>query len=213
MRQHPVDGRVACGIVAEPARPVSLEPFDVAAKLERIAVAHGFLDRDGHAAGLDLCDPFEDGDAPIGRDAGRRTADCNRAGALGMAGGEMQGDRAADGNARQRDLSRNRVVIQQRGDIVGHRVERKLAAHLLRQARAAAIVAQDLLVAANGGATSSQLSSEPPISCTSTSVFAPLPLSSWRRPAPLISAKSMRRSLRFLNTLVKSQRDVFYWRP
>jgi hypothetical protein len=56
----------------------------------------------------------------------------------------MQGDGAADGNARQRDLSRDGIVIQQRGDIVGHRVERKLAAHLLRQARAAAIVAQDL---------------------------------------------------------------------
>src|ERR1700760_4223380 len=50
-------------------------------------------------------------------------------------------------------------------------------------------------VSENRRAASSQLSSEPPISCTSTSVRSPLPLSSYRSPAPLISANSMARIL------------------
>jgi hypothetical protein len=59
-----------------------------------------------------------------------------------MAGGEMQCDRAADGNARQRDFSGNSVVIEQGRYVVGHRVDGECAAYLLRQARPAAVVSQ-----------------------------------------------------------------------
>ena len=54
----------------------------------------------------------------------------------------MQRDRAADGDARERHLSCDAERIEQACDIVGHRVDGKLAAHLLRQSGAAGVVTQ-----------------------------------------------------------------------
>ena len=54
----------------------------------------------------------------------------------------MQRGRAADGDARQRDLARDAERIEQGGDVVGHRVDVQGAAHLLRHAGAAGVVAQ-----------------------------------------------------------------------
>ena len=141
-RQHAIDGGVTRRIVAEPARPVSLEPPDVAAKLVRIAVPHRFFDGKRHALGLDLREAREHRGTAVGRDAGRGAAGHDGAGASGVTRGEMQRDRAADGNAHQRDLSCDAVAIEQGRDIVGHGIDGKLAPHLLRQARAAAIVTQ-----------------------------------------------------------------------
>ena len=125
----------------------------------------------------------------------------------------MQGDRAADGNARQRDLSSNRVMIQKCCDIVGHRVERKLAAHLLRQARAAAIVAQDL-----PGRREWRGNLVPAFERAAHLVhqhqrFRALAAELVAQAGAIDFGEIHARSLRFLNTLVKSQRDVFYWRP
>jgi hypothetical protein len=54
----------------------------------------------------------------------------------------LKRDRAANGNTRQRYLACDSVVIEQRRDIVGHRVDVKLAAYFLRHAGAAAVIAQ-----------------------------------------------------------------------
>ena len=44
----------------------------------------------------------------------------------------MKRDRAADGNTGQRDLASDPERIEQRSDIIGHRIDAKLAVHLLR---------------------------------------------------------------------------------
>jgi hypothetical protein len=54
----------------------------------------------------------------------------------------MQGDRATDGDTRQRDFARYREIIEQRCDIVGHCVEGDFAARLLRQSGATGVVTQ-----------------------------------------------------------------------
>ena len=54
----------------------------------------------------------------------------------------MQGDRAADGDARKRDLAGDAKCIEQGCDIVGHRIEGELAAHFLRHSGTAGVVAQ-----------------------------------------------------------------------
>ena len=82
------------------------------------------------------------GGAALRGDAGGRAADRNGAGALRIPGREVQGDRAADGDARQRDLAGDAEMIEQGRDVVGHRIEGKLAAHLLRQSGAAGVIAQ-----------------------------------------------------------------------
>ena len=131
-RQHSPDRRIARGIVTEPSRPVSLKAPDVAAKLRGIAIQHRIGDGECHAGGLDLCDAFKGRSAAIRRDAGSRAADHDGARALGVSGSEMKCDRTADGNTRQRHLAGDPESIEQRGDIVGHRIDAKLAAHLLR---------------------------------------------------------------------------------
>jgi hypothetical protein len=65
------------------------------------------------------------------RRSGRRAADHDGAGALRVSGGEMKGDRTTDGDTRKRDLAGDPDVIEQRIDIVGHRIEAKLTTHLL----------------------------------------------------------------------------------
>ena len=55
----------------------------------------------------------------------------------------MQGDRAADGDTCKRDLAGDPKVIEQGCDVVGHRIEGELAAHLLRHSGAAGVIAQD----------------------------------------------------------------------
>ena len=54
----------------------------------------------------------------------------------------MQGDRTADGDARQCDLAGDPKMIEQGCDVVGHRVEGEFAAHLLRHSSAAGVIAQ-----------------------------------------------------------------------
>ena len=75
-------------------------------------------------------------------DADRGAAGDDRAGAVGVAGGEMQRDRAADGDARERHLAGDAELVEQGCDIVGHGVDGKRAAHLLRQSGAAGVIAQ-----------------------------------------------------------------------
>ena len=87
-------------------------------------------------------DAFERRRAAVRLDAGRGAADHNRAGAFGISGGEMQRDRTADGDTRQRHLAGDPESVEQRGDIVGHRIDAKLAAHLLRHSRPAGVIAQ-----------------------------------------------------------------------
>ena len=79
----------------------------------------------------------------IRRDPGRWTADHDGAGTLRVLGGEMKCDRAADRHARKRHLAGDSERIEQRYDVGGHGIEAKLAAHLLRHAGPAGIVAQD----------------------------------------------------------------------
>jgi hypothetical protein len=79
----------------------------------------------------------------IRRDAGRRAADCDGACALRVSGGEMKRDCATDGDARKRYLAGDPESIEQRGDIVSHRINVKLTAHLPRHARPAGVIAQD----------------------------------------------------------------------
>ena len=55
----------------------------------------------------------------------------------------MQGNRTADRDPRQCDLAGDPELIEQGRDVVGHRIEGKLAAHLLRHSGAAGVVAQD----------------------------------------------------------------------
>ena len=141
-RQHSPDRGIARGIVAEPSRPEALEPLDVAAKLRGIAVQHGILDGERHAGGLDPCEALQCRRAALRCDASGRTADCNGAGALLVPGRELQGDRTADGDPRQRDLARDPKLIEQGRDVIGHRIEGEFAAHLLRQSGAAGIIAQ-----------------------------------------------------------------------
>ena len=116
---------------------------DVAAKLRGIAVQHRILDRERHAGGFDPREALQRGRAALRCDAGRRAADRNGAGALRISGREMQGDRTADGDPRKRDLAGDRKMIEQGCDVVGHRIEGKLAAHLLRQSGTAGVIAQD----------------------------------------------------------------------
>ena len=142
VRQHSPDRRIARGIVAEPSRPVSLKAPDVAAKLRGIAIQHRIGDGECHAGGLDLGDAFKGRGAAIRCDAGSRAADRDGAGALGVSGGEMQRDRTADGDTRQRHLAGDPESVEQRSDIVGHRIDAKLAAHLLRHSRPAGVIAQ-----------------------------------------------------------------------
>ena len=107
-RQHSPDRGIARGIVAEPSRPEALEPGDVAAKLRGIAVQHRILDRERHAGGFDPCEALQRRRAALRCDAGGRAADRNGAGALRIAGREVQGDRTADGDPRKRDLAGDR---------------------------------------------------------------------------------------------------------
>src|SRR6185437_5617465 len=110
--QHAVDGGVAGRIIAEPSCAELLEPLDVAAQLLRIAVPHRVFDSEGHTGALQLGDAFEHGGAAIRGDAGGRAADRNGAGTRRVAGGKMQGDRAADGYARERNLAGDANVIE-----------------------------------------------------------------------------------------------------
>ena len=141
-RQHPPDRRIARRIVAEPSRPVSLKAPEVAAKLRGIAIPHRIRDGERHAGGLDPGDAFEGRRAAIRRDAGSRAADRDGAGALRVSGSEMKRDRPADGDTRQRDLAGDPERIEQRRDIVGHRIDAKLAAHLLRHSGPSGVIAQ-----------------------------------------------------------------------
>ena len=59
-----------------------------------------------------------------------------------ISGREVQRDRTADGDACERDLAGDSKMLEQGRDVVGHRVEGKLAAHLLRQSGTAGVVAQ-----------------------------------------------------------------------
>ena len=54
----------------------------------------------------------------------------------------MKGDRTTDGDTRKRYLAGDPDVIEQCCDIVGHRIDAKLAAHLLRHSCPAAVIAQ-----------------------------------------------------------------------
>ena len=54
----------------------------------------------------------------------------------------MQRDRTADGDSCKRDLAGDPELIEQGRDVVGHRIEGKFAAHLLRQSSAAGVIAQ-----------------------------------------------------------------------
>jgi hypothetical protein len=116
--------------------------LDVAAKLRGIAVQHRILDRERHAGGFDPCEALQGRRAALRGDAGGRAADRNGAGALRITGREVQGDRTADGDARKRDLAGDPKMIEQGRDVVGHRIEGKFAAHLLRQSGAAGVIAQ-----------------------------------------------------------------------
>ena len=54
----------------------------------------------------------------------------------------MKCDRTAYGNTCQRYLAGDPESIEQRGNIVGHRIDAKLAAQLLRHSRPAGVIAQ-----------------------------------------------------------------------
>ena len=85
--------------------------------------SHRILDRERHAGGFDPCEALQCRGTALGRDAGGRAADRHGAGALRIPGGEMQGDRAADGDACQRDLAGDPEMIEQGCDVVGHGIE------------------------------------------------------------------------------------------
>ena len=54
----------------------------------------------------------------------------------------MQRDRTTDGDTRKRHLAGNPESIEQRRNIAGHRIDAKLATHLLRHSRPAGVIAQ-----------------------------------------------------------------------
>jgi hypothetical protein len=59
-----------------------------------------------------------------------------------MTDGRVQRNRAADGNAGQRHRAADAESVEERREIVGHGVDGKRTAHLLRQAGAARVIAQ-----------------------------------------------------------------------
>ena len=65
--------------------------------------------------------------ATLRSDAGGGATDHDGAGALAVPGREMQRDRTADGDPRQRDLAGDPVRIEQRRDIVGHGIEGQIS--------------------------------------------------------------------------------------
>ena len=54
----------------------------------------------------------------------------------------MKRDRTTNRNTRKRDLAGDSERIEQRSDIVGHRIEAELPTHLLRQSCPAGVIAQ-----------------------------------------------------------------------
>src|SRR5437667_141870 len=81
-------------------------------------------------------------DPSVGFLDGGRGADRNGAGALLVSGREVQGDRTPDGDPRKSDLAGDPKLVEQGCDVVGHRIEGKLAAHFLRYSSSAGVVAQ-----------------------------------------------------------------------
>ena len=144
IREHAIDRGEALRIVGNPARMECAELLGIMADLGRIGVGETLFNQRPHTLRLGGCGAIERCLAAIGSHAGGRAGHHQRAGTRRMTHREVDGDGAADRGAGERDLALDPQRIEQCGDIVRHVVERDAALDLLRQSRAARVVAQHL---------------------------------------------------------------------